>query len=54
MMRRIYEKWLQLFGVIGYIRLFRDCGHTLVPGKWTPRFDDKGRIYMLISPHEDV
>lgn len=49
-MRKLYERMLfQFFGVIGYSKLFKCANKRFAPGPWHPRYDQHGRIYMLLS-----
>lgn len=53
-MSKLYEKLLfKFFGVIGYGRLFKCSGEVFSPGPWIPRYDTKGRIYMVYSAKSD-
>lgn len=46
----LYQKW---HNRIGKAKLYnwRGRNYTMVPGEWTPRFDESGRIFMIISPN---
>lgn len=46
---------MQIRNLLGFALLFpwHWGKHGFVPGKWTPRYDQHGRIYMLLSQPDE-
>lgn len=44
----------RLVTLIGFAFILPWRKERFVPGRWTPRYDRHGRIYMLLSPDEDI